>query len=356
MATLSVCLIMKNEEDVCERVLRSVQPFADEIIVADTGSSDATVEIAEANGAQVFPYQWTDNFAAARNFAFSKASGDYILWLDADDVVPELSAQKISAAKAKEFDHADVLLLPYHLSFYPDGSPSFSIVRERILRRCPLAEWQGAVHEVIRPFGRLGRLDAPIEHRKLHPAEPGRNLRIYEKLIEKGAILSEREQFYYARELSDNRRFEEAEPIFYRLLSIMPASSPDRGQLCRNLAACRDAAKDPDGALRYLLFALENGCPSSVTCCELGRRYLNKGLYAAAAEWYLRAMTDGSKVAETFDRLDCHNFIPCIQLCLCFDKLGKYAEAEQWNRRAALYRPQDEAVLHNAAYFAKKCG
>ena len=55
MATLSVCLIMKNEEDVCERVLQSVQPFADEIIVADTGSSDATVEIAEANGAQVFP-------------------------------------------------------------------------------------------------------------------------------------------------------------------------------------------------------------------------------------------------------------------------------------------------------------
>ena len=193
-------------------------------------------------------------------------------------------------------------------------------MRERILLRCPLAEWQGAVHEVIRPFGRLGRLDAPIEHRKLHPAEPGRNLRIYEKLIEKGAILSEREQFYYARELSDNRRFEEAEPIFYRLLSIMPASSPDRGQLCRNLAACRDAAKDPDGALRYLLFALENGCPSSVTCCELGRRYLNKGLYAAAAEWYLRAMTDGSKVAETFDRLDCPDFIPCIQLCLCFDK------------------------------------
>ena len=354
MATLSVCLIMKNEEDVCARVLQSVRSFADEIIVADTGSTDATAEIAAANGAQVFAYQWKDNFAAARNFSFSKAGSDYIMWLDADDVVPEESAKKILEAKERDFDHVDVLMLPYHLSFYPDGAPSFSIRRERILRRCPLAVWYGAVHEVISPFGRIEFLDAPVEHRKLHPSEPGRNLRIYEKLIENGAILSEREQFYYARELFDNHRFKEAEPVFYRLLSIMPPSSPDRGQLCRSLAACRDAAQDPDGALRFLLFSLENGCPSSVTCCELGKRYIDKGMYAVAAEWYQRALTDGTKTPETFDRLDCHDFIPCIQLCLCFDKLGRYAEAEQWNRRAALYRPQDESVLHNTAYFAGK--
>ena len=352
MATLSVCLIMKDEADVCARVLRSAQPFADELIVVDTGSSDATVEIARSCGAKVSVFEWNDNFSAARNDAFSKAGCDYLMWLDADDVVPESSAQQIRSAKASDFYGADVLMMPYHLAFHEDGSPSFSIQRERILRRCPLAEWQGAVHEVIRPFGQIKTLDAPIEHRKLHPSVPGRNLRIYESLIQKRAILSERERFYYARELADNGRFAEAEPVFWELLSVMRPDSADRGALCRGLAACRDAAGDPSGALRFLLFSLENGWPSAVTCSELGRRFAAKGRFDIAIEWYQRALADGGHTPETFDSPDCHGFLPCIQLCLCYDRLGQIEKAVFWNQRAALYRPDDPAVRYNAAYFA----
>ena len=92
MITISLCMIVKNEEDVLERCLRSAEGIADEIIIADTGSTDQTKEIALRCGAKVYDFVWKDDFAAARNFAFSKATCDYLFWLDADDVVPEQNA------------------------------------------------------------------------------------------------------------------------------------------------------------------------------------------------------------------------------------------------------------------------
>ena len=84
MNTISLCMIVKNEEDVLERGLES----AAEVMV-DTGSTDRTESIARKCADLVEHYKWTDDFAAARNFAFSKATMDYICWLDADDVIDE---------------------------------------------------------------------------------------------------------------------------------------------------------------------------------------------------------------------------------------------------------------------------
>ena len=87
MATLSLCMIVKNEEAVLSRCLESIKDAVDEIIIVDTGSSDATKEIAKKYTDLVYDFKWINNFSAARNFSFSKASKDYIIWLDADDVI-----------------------------------------------------------------------------------------------------------------------------------------------------------------------------------------------------------------------------------------------------------------------------
>ena len=87
MVSISLCMIVRNEEKVLGRCLACVQGFADEIIIVDTGSTDRTKEIAFSFTDKVYDFKWKDDYAAARNFAFSKGPGDYLFWLDADDVV-----------------------------------------------------------------------------------------------------------------------------------------------------------------------------------------------------------------------------------------------------------------------------
>ncbi|TCJ06385.1 glycosyltransferase [Cytobacillus praedii] len=83
--TISLCMIIKNEEKVLSDCLRSVKGKVNEIIVVDTGSTDSSVGIAESYGAKVFYFDWVDDFSSARNFSLSKATSDYILVLDADE-------------------------------------------------------------------------------------------------------------------------------------------------------------------------------------------------------------------------------------------------------------------------------
>ena len=80
-------MIVKNEEDVLARCLQSLQPVVDEIIIVDTGSSDKTKEIAAQYTQHVYDFLWIDDFSKARNFAFSKATQQYCMWVDADDII-----------------------------------------------------------------------------------------------------------------------------------------------------------------------------------------------------------------------------------------------------------------------------
>ena len=83
MITLSLCMIVKNEEETLARCLDSIKDAVDEIIIADTGSTDSTVKIAKRYTDKVYHFDWVYDFSAARNFSFSKASSDYCMWLDA---------------------------------------------------------------------------------------------------------------------------------------------------------------------------------------------------------------------------------------------------------------------------------
>ena len=85
--SVSLCIIVKNEKNHLARCLRSVKAVVDEIILVDTGSSDETKDIARVFGAQVYDFLWVDDFSKARNFSLTKASGDWILVLDADETI-----------------------------------------------------------------------------------------------------------------------------------------------------------------------------------------------------------------------------------------------------------------------------
>ena len=91
----SLCMIVKNEEAVLNRCLESMASAMDEIIIVDTGSTDATKKIAAAYTDQIYDFAWTGNFAEARNYAASKATGDYIYTADADEYLEPEELQKL---------------------------------------------------------------------------------------------------------------------------------------------------------------------------------------------------------------------------------------------------------------------
>jgi tetratricopeptide (TPR) repeat protein len=93
--SLSLCMIVRNEEKYFPRCLQSLKPLVDEMIVVDTGSTDSTRDIAEIFGATVFEFEWNDDFAAARNHSIDQASGDWILVMDADEVIASYDHQSL---------------------------------------------------------------------------------------------------------------------------------------------------------------------------------------------------------------------------------------------------------------------
>lgn len=95
MSTISLCMIVKNEQDVLSRCLLSAADLVDEIIIVDTGSTDATKEVAKNFTDKIYDFIWCDDFSKARNFSFSKATCDYVMWLDADDVILPRDAAQI---------------------------------------------------------------------------------------------------------------------------------------------------------------------------------------------------------------------------------------------------------------------
>ena len=101
---LSVCMIVKNEEKTLARCLYSIKDIADEIVVVDTGSTDKTTDIAQEFGAKVFSLDWKDDFSAARNFSLEKATGAWILIIDADEVLSKDVGDKLKTVLSQQKD------------------------------------------------------------------------------------------------------------------------------------------------------------------------------------------------------------------------------------------------------------
>ena len=115
MATISLCMIVKNEESCLGKCLDSLKGIVDEMIVVDTGSTDNTINIAKERGAQVYNFKWTGDFSDARNYAFSLATCDYIYSADADEEIDEENRQRFLELK-KDIGKLDVDIVQMYYS------------------------------------------------------------------------------------------------------------------------------------------------------------------------------------------------------------------------------------------------
>ncbi len=145
LPSVSLCMIVKNEEANLADCLRSVGDFPAEIIVVDTGSTDRTVAIAESFGAKVYHFQWIDDFAAARNESLRHATGDWIFWLDADDRVPPRSLVQLKQAVAS--GQADAFRCRM-VSPLGGDTPAVNVALYTLLfRNYRGVQFEGAIHE-----------------------------------------------------------------------------------------------------------------------------------------------------------------------------------------------------------------
>lgn len=349
--TISLCMIVKNEEAVLARCLESVQGLVEEIIIVDTGSTDATVDIARRFTSQVHTFAWIQDFAAARNFAFSKATMDYQLWLDADDVLPQSEHAAFLQLKNTLSPDVDMVTMAYHTHFDKNGNPTFTATRERLLRREKNFRWVDPVHECIPLCGNIVRSDIAIHHRK-PPSDTvcTRNLDIYEALAKKNVAFSPRQLYYYARELKDHGQWEKAAVYFERFLDTGLGWEEDNIGACFCLSGCYRELGQTEKALAALLRSFRFGTPRAELCCEIGYWHKREKRYDIALAWFQIAAGLGPPNTQGFVMPDYWGYIPNVECCVCCCALQRYADAARYNQAAAAYKPNSAVVQHNKAY------
>ena len=175
MVSLSLCMIIKDEEKVLARCLECVKNIVDEIIIVDTGSSDRSKEIARCYTDKIYDFVWEDDFAKARNFSFSKATKMYVMWLDADDVLALEEQAKLLKLKAALDTTTDVVYMPYHMMSNDKKTIEATFWRERIVKREKKFKWHEPIHEYISCSGNIIKVDIAIAHIKEHKSND-RNL------------------------------------------------------------------------------------------------------------------------------------------------------------------------------------
>jgi len=347
VVTISLCIIVKNEEDTIGRCLDSVQGLVDEIIIVDTGSTDQTKHIIKKYTELIYDFEWIDDFAAARNYAFSKAKMDYIFWLDADDILLEEDQEKFKLLK-QNFDYSlDAVSMNYNLQVDEDGNVISSLRRNRLVKRQNHFQWVGPVHEYLEVNGNILNSDIAVTHASIHH-DSERNLRIYEIRLNRGEEFSPRDLFYYANELFDHQKYTEAISYYTRFLDSHKGWVEDNISACVSLADCFHYIDDLGREFQSLVRSFEFEAPRAEVCCRLGYYFIKKNQPVQAVFWYKLA-TNLEKSKNIWGRLNhaCWTWLPHLMLCNCYKELGNIELAIFHNNEAARFIPEHPSINEN---------
>ena len=352
--TISLCMIVRDEENTIARCLDSVKGIPDEIVIVDTGSTDNTKEIVRQYTDRIYDFEWIDDFAAARNFAFSQATMDYILWLDADDVLTDVDRQKFLDLKKNLSPFIDSVNMPYLLAFDEFGAVTYSFRRNRLVKRSMNFSWIGAVHEYINVSGQILKSDICVTHKGASEVTQ-RNLRIFEKCQAKGTNFTPRDLYYYGNELFEHQLYHRAIEVYQKFLNS-PGWVEDKLSACARLTDCFQKLGDKGKELEYNFQSFEYANPRAEFCCRLGYYFLQAEKFDQAVFWY-RLATQLEKPEAWGPMLEaCWTWLPHLQLCVCYDRLGKHELAYEHNEIARMFRPEDPQILHNKNYLEQAFG
>ena len=311
--SISLCCIVKNEQQFIADMLLSVKGLADELIVVDTGAEDSTIEIAKDLGASVFSYDWNYDFAAARNFSVSKASRDWILILDADERLEATDHQKILELIALNKKSAFFLQRRHYVSHY--SVPHFRLLDSsdphvqlgalgyfvtsdlRLFPREPQVLFEGAVHESAEESAVRQSLEISHQEIVIHHLGP---LLAQERLKQKNYLylalakkkLAEnpedwRNWFQVGAELQGCEDFEGAFEHFKKATQL----SPEIAENWRQAGICLAAIGQFTESLDFLNKAINIKPDCTITLNALGVGFKNLGMEAEATTCFEAVLT-----------------------------------------------------------------
>lgn len=354
--TISLCCILKNEHKNLPRLLASVRDCFDEIHLTDTGSTDGSVELitewaiedVAKNPANtpiiLHHFKWIDDFSAARNYSFSHATTDYVMWLDLDDVLSD--AKAFIDFRDEAMAIADMWMATYHYALDAKGLPTCSFARERIVRTSLGLQWHYFVHEGILPVSKvkpnLGVHYAPtwsVKHLRDEDdlkQDRSRNLHLFERAAKP---LSSRMRYYYGKELFENQKPLEA---FQELINAI--AEPDLEQHDRVMGvqyACLAAAqlnqfeKATQLALQGLLLAPQR----AEFFCIIGDCLIKQNRFQDAPPYYEAALRcnfqgDSPIQGPVFQHGDSYRHYPVLQMARVAANMGNIPEARRLLDRA----------------------
>ncbi len=352
MSAISLSMIVKNEEKSLERCLRSVEGIPDEIIIIDTGSEDNTKAIARNFTSQVFDFEWVDDFSAARNYSFERAAMDYILWLDADDVLLPEERTKFLTLKNTLAPNVDAVSMIYHTAFDSENNVTQSNRRLRLVRRSKNFTWSGIVHEDLTTDSKFHYYDSDIVVTHLKPqgghGSSKRNLLLYKRHIEDGRALRPADLFHYAQELRMHEEFDEAIPYYVQFLQTSQINVDAALLALHELAKCYHLTGNVEKEWECTLKSLELDVPRPEFSCRFGERFLRQNQFRQAIFWYELALRDQSDVSDrAIENYPFKTWLPHKQLGLCYYRINNYERSLHHNKSARQYLPHDQGIETN---------
>lgn len=359
--SVSLCMIVKDEEDNLPACIESVRDLVDEIIVIDTGSKDRTKEIALSYGAKVFDFPWIDHFAAARNESLKYATCEWIFWMDADDRLDDANRDKLRGLFASLEDENVGFVLKCLCLPDPETKTATEVDHLRLFRNRPDIRWKYRVHEQILPAIRksngevrwspvvihhVGYQDAVVRQRKLQ-----RDLRIL--------LLDQAENpddpfilFNLGAVYQEQNRQRDAIPLLWRSLELSSPTDSIVRKLYVLIAQCHNQLGD----FQKSMTAIKQGqsvypddvellFQEGVTLRHLG------DVYGAVRAWeQVLKIPPGEHFASLNPGI--RSYLTRQNLAIAYQDMQRFDQAEAEWRRIIADHPEYEPGLRGLAELA----
>lgn len=331
MEKISLCMIVRDNEKDMERLLPKIKDSFDEMVIVDTGSKDKTKEIAKKYGANVYDFKWINDFSAARNFSFDKATNEWVFWLDSDDDIT--GHEKLRGLTDMADDKTAGFAFVYNYARDEYGNIVAIHWRERLLKKSQF-KWVGQIHETAIQNTKNAVMkteDVVVDHLATLEELQGslqRNLDILLKdqsdsrtLYYIGQTYRGMKEFkkaaeYYVKYIQVSGWEEEKMHAWHYLGECMTKTGDFQEAIIANMEAIKLRPNWPDG-----YFGVAN------TYFHMADQLGGVDNWKYCIEWIKNGFT--KKIPETIRVIEPHTYtwIPLLQMAICKLSIGEVDEA-----------------------------